>query len=41
MLIAGAVEVADNRPGRGRLAAIGDFSAKSLHAFVNANPAHS
>jgi hypothetical protein len=40
MLIAGAIEVADNRPGRVRLAAIGDFSAKSLHAFVNANVAH-
>ena len=39
MLIAGAVEVADNRPGRVRLAAIPDFSATSLHAFVKANVA--
>ena len=37
MLIAGAVEVEDNRPGRLRLAAIKDFSAASLHAFVKGN----
>jgi hypothetical protein len=39
MLIAGAVEVVDGRPGRVRLAAIDDFSAASLHAFVSANVA--
>jgi len=39
MLIAGAVEVVDDRPGRVRLAAIADFSATSLHAFVKANVA--
>ena len=39
MLIAGAVEVVDNRPGRVRLAAISSFSAASLHAFVKANVA--
>ena len=39
MLVAGAVEVPDGRPGRARLAAIEDFSAASLHAFVEANVA--
>jgi hypothetical protein len=39
MLIAGAVEVVDNMPGRVRLAAITDFSATSLHAFITANVA--
>jgi hypothetical protein len=39
MLIAGAVEVEGNAPGRVRLAAIADFSAASLHAFVRANVA--
>jgi hypothetical protein len=39
MLIAGAVEVANDRPGRVRLAAISSFSAASLHAFVKANVA--
>jgi hypothetical protein len=39
MLIAGAVEVVDNTPGRVRLAAIADFSAASLHTFVSANVA--
>ena len=39
MLVAGAVEVPDGRPGRTRLAAIEDFSAASLHAFVEANVA--
>jgi transposase-like protein len=39
MLIAGAVEVVGNMPGRVRLAAIVDFSATSLHAFVKANVA--
>ena len=37
MLVAGAVEVHDGRPGRVRLAAIQDASAESLHAFVGAN----
>ena len=37
LLLAGAVEVRDDRPGRLRLAAIADFSADSLHAFLNAN----
>jgi hypothetical protein len=39
MLIAGAVEVVGHAPGRVRLAAIEDFSATSLHAFVQANVA--
>ena len=39
MLVAGAVEVHDNRPGRVRLALIADFSAASLHAFINTNGA--
>ena len=34
MLVAGAVEVRDGRPGRLRLAVIEDFSAESLHAFL-------
>jgi transposase-like protein len=37
MLLAGAIEVQDGRPGRIRLAAIADFSAPSLQAFVAAN----
>lgn len=37
MLVAGAVEVTDGKPGRVRLAAIADFSARSLHAFIKAN----
>ena len=37
MLVAGAVEVTDGGPGRVRLAAIVDFSARSLHAFIKAN----
>ncbi|HUG62938.1 MAG TPA: transposase, partial [Methylomirabilota bacterium] len=36
LLVAGAVEVRDGRPARIRLAAIEDFSAKSLHAFLAA-----
>jgi ISXO2 transposase-like protein/transposase-like zinc ribbon protein len=39
MLVAGAVEVHDHAPGRVRLAPIADFSAASLHAFINANVA--
>ncbi|MFQ5347455.1 MAG: IS1595 family transposase [Rhodothalassiaceae bacterium] len=34
LLVAGAVEVRDGKPGRLRLAAITDFSATSLHAFL-------
>jgi hypothetical protein len=34
ILLAGAVEVEGEEPGRIRLSAIADFSAKSLHAFV-------
>ena len=34
LLIAGAVEVRNGKPGRLRLAAIADFSATSLHAFL-------
>ena len=37
MLVAGAVEVADGVVGRIRLAKISDFSAKSLHGFVEDN----
>ncbi len=37
LLVAGAVEVSGDRPGRLRLAAIADFSADSLHAFLAAN----
>ena len=37
MLIAGAVEVHDDGPGRVRLAPIADFSAASLHAFIEAS----
>ena len=37
MLVAAAVEVHDGRPGRVRLAAIEDFSAASLHAFIKAD----
>jgi hypothetical protein len=37
MLIAAAAEVHDGGPGRVRLAAIADFSAASLHAFIAAN----
>ena len=39
MLVAGSVEVHDGGPGRVRLAAIADCSARSLHAFVEANVA--
>jgi ISXO2-like transposase domain/Transposase zinc-ribbon domain len=39
MLVAAAVEVHDGGPGRLRLAPIADFSAASLHAFVEANVA--
>jgi ISXO2-like transposase domain/Transposase zinc-ribbon domain len=39
MLVAAAVEVHDGGPGRRRLAPIADFSAASLHAFVEANVA--
>jgi hypothetical protein len=39
MLVAGAVEVADDGPGRIRLAQITDFSAASLHGFIAANVA--
>jgi hypothetical protein len=37
ILVAGAVEVAGEGPGRVRLAVIDDFSADSLHPFINAN----
>ncbi len=37
LLVAGAIEVVDDRPGRLRLAAIADFSADSLHAYLAAN----
>jgi ISXO2-like transposase domain/Transposase zinc-ribbon domain len=37
MLVAAAVEVHDGGPDRVRLAEIADFSAASLHAFVEAN----
>ncbi len=37
LLVAGAIEVNDDRPGRLRLAAIADFSADCLHAFLGAN----
>src|SRR5512135_3334731 len=36
ILIAGAVEVQDQGPGRIRLSVIPDFSAKSLHGFLGA-----
>jgi len=36
MLIAGAIESGPGGPGRARLAAIADFSAESLHAFLRA-----
>ena len=39
MLVAGGVEVHGGGPGRVRLATIADFSARSLHAFVEANVA--
>ncbi|MEE9195350.1 MAG: IS1595 family transposase [Alphaproteobacteria bacterium] len=39
LLLAGAVETKGRGPGRLRLAAIDDFSASSLHAFVKANVA--
>ncbi len=41
LLLAGAVEVKGRGPGRLRLAAIDDFSARSLHAFVKAHVAPS
>jgi hypothetical protein len=34
LLVAGAVEVKDGKPGRLRLAAIEDYSARSLHPFL-------
>jgi transposase-like protein len=37
LLIAGAVEVRDGKPGRIRLTEIEDFSATSLHAFLATN----
>jgi len=37
LIVAGAVEVQGNGPGRIRLAPIEDFSADSLHAFIGAN----
>jgi hypothetical protein len=37
LLIAGAVEVQDGRPGRVRLAEIKDFSATSIHGFLADN----
>jgi hypothetical protein len=37
LLIAGAAEVQDGRPGRIRLAALEDFSANRLHAFLAAS----
>ena len=39
MLVAGAVEVENDAPGRLRLTAIKDFSAASLHGFVAGNVA--
>ncbi len=39
MAVIGAVEIVGNGPGRIRLAAIADFSAASLHAFIAANVA--
>ncbi len=39
LLVAGAVELRGRGPGRLRLAAIDDFSARSLHAFVKAHVA--
>ena len=39
LLVAAGVEVHDGGPGRVRLVAIADFSAQSLHAFVEANVA--
>ena len=41
MLVAGAVEVHDGKPGRIRLAVIADFSAQTLHAFTAAHIAPS
>ena len=37
LLVAGAVEIVGSGPGRVRLAAIGDYSAASLHGFMAAN----
>ena len=34
MLIVGAIEVDDGKPGRLRLAALDDYTAASLHAFI-------
>ena len=39
MLVAGAVEVENDAPGRLRLAGIKDFPAASLHGFVAVNVA--
>ena len=41
LLIAGAVEIKGRGPGRVRLARIDDFSATSLHRFIDANVAAS
>ena len=41
LLIAGAVEIKGRGPGRVRLARIDDFSAGSLHRFIDANVAAS
>jgi hypothetical protein len=40
MLVAGAVEIVGNAPGRVRLAAIADCSAETLHAFIRADIAN-
>jgi transposase-like protein len=37
MLVAGAVEIVGNAPGRVRLVAIADASAETLHAFIRAD----
>ena len=37
MLVAGAVEIVGNRPGRVRRASIKEYAADSLHAFLQAN----
>jgi len=40
MLVAGAVEIVGNAPGRVRLAPIADCSAETLHAFIRADIAN-
>ena len=37
LLVAGAVEIVGNRPGRVRRASIKEYAADSLHAFIQAN----